>query len=76
MFTIASQSFANGIWTITPEEPATLPLALVGLGTLAVYAALMGWRPRRTAAIADPTANDECRQTHRECESTNTERAA
>jgi hypothetical protein len=42
MLTFASQTFANGIWTITPEEPATLPLVLVGLGTLAAYAAFAG----------------------------------
>jgi hypothetical protein len=52
MLTFASQTFANGIWTITPEEPATLPLLLVGLGTLAVYAAFAGWRPRRATAEA------------------------
>ena len=51
MLTFASQSFAGGIWTITPEEPATMPLLLVGLGTLAVYAVISGWRPRR-ATIA------------------------
>jgi hypothetical protein len=52
MMTFASQSFASGIWTITPEEPATLPLVLVGLGTLAVYAAFAGWRPRRATVEA------------------------
>ena len=62
MWTIASQSFANGIWTITPEEPATLPLALVGIGTLAVYAVFAGWRPRRAAIearIRQPEPNVE-----------------
>jgi len=48
MLTLASQTFANGTWTITPAEPATLQLALVGLGTLAGYAVLTGWRTRRT----------------------------
>ena len=47
MLIFASQTFANGVWTVTPEEPGALTLALVGLGTLACYAVFTGWRPTR-----------------------------
>jgi hypothetical protein len=53
MLIFASQTFANGIWNITPEEPATLTLALVGLGTLAFYAVITGWRPTRKTRTDD-----------------------
>jgi hypothetical protein len=76
MLTFASQAFANGTWTITPEEPATLQLALAGLGALAVYAALTGWRPRRTATIVNRTTVDERGQTSSEREGTTARRAA
>ena len=58
MFILASLAFPDSALTITPEEPATLQLAIVGLGTLAVYAVLTGWRPRKTMTVvaADPTA--------------------
>ena len=69
MLTFALQTFANGTWTITPKEPATLQLALVGLGTLAIYAVWTGWRPRRSAI-------DEREQTVVESESPATRRAA
>ncbi len=69
MLTIASQTFANGIWTITPDEPAALQLTLVGLGTMAIYAVWTGWRPRRTAM-------DECVPTVVESESTTARHAA
>jgi hypothetical protein len=49
MLVLATQTFVNGTWNITPEEPATLQLALIGVGTLAVYAVLTGWRPLRAA---------------------------
>jgi hypothetical protein len=69
MLTFASQTLANGTWTITPDEPATLQLALVGLGTLAIYAIWTDWRPRRTAM-------DELGRTDGESESTTTRHAA
>jgi hypothetical protein len=40
--------FADSIVTITPAEPATLQLALVGLVTLATYGVLSGWRFRKS----------------------------
>ncbi len=55
MLILASQTFANGVWNITPEEPGTLTLALVGLGTLAFYAVVTGWRPTRKT-LADNSA--------------------
>lgn len=57
MFILASQSFAGGVWTLTPEEPATLQLAVVGCAMLATYAVVTGWRPARktVAAQAQPT---------------------
>jgi hypothetical protein len=55
MLTIASLSYLDGTWFVTPEEPATLPLILVALGTLAAYAVLTGWRPQRAMAAARST---------------------
>ena len=52
MLTFASQTFANGAWTLTPTEPTTIQLAVVGFAMLATYAAVTGWRPnRRTVAL-------------------------
>ena len=59
MLIFASQTLAHGTWNITPEEPATLQLALVGLGTLAVYAVLTGWRPNRKSLASDSTSGTE-----------------
>lgn len=56
MLILASQTFADGTWNVTPEEPATLTLALVGLGTLAFYAVMTGWRPTRKT-LADVSAS-------------------
>lgn len=47
MLTLASQTFVDGVWTLTPEEPATLQLAVVGFAMLATYAVVTGWRPTR-----------------------------
>jgi hypothetical protein len=69
MLTVASQAISSGVGTITPDEPATLQLALVGLGMLAIYAAWTGWRPRRSAI-------DEREQTVADSESPTTRRAA
>jgi hypothetical protein len=59
MLIFASQTFANGAWNVTPEEPGTLTLALVGLGTLAFYAVMTGWRPTRKTQVAASTSNVE-----------------
>jgi hypothetical protein len=63
MLIFASQTFAHGAWTLTPKEPATLELALVGLGMLAIYAAVTDWRPGRTmvakSAVVDSEVNRE-----------------
>lgn len=48
MLTFASQTFAGGAWTLTPTEPTTLQLAVVGFAMLATYAAVTGWRPNRS----------------------------
>ena len=76
MLTFPSQTFANGTWTITPAEPATLQLALVGLGTLAVYAVLTGWRPGRTAAVTELDATTNLGQVASEAEGNAAKRAA
>ena len=76
MLTVASQTFANGTWTISPAEPTTLQLALVGLGTLAVYAVLTGWRPGRTAAVVDSAAGTELARFASEAGDITTRRAA
>jgi PEP-CTERM motif len=55
MWSLALQTLAASSVTLTPEEPATLELALVGVGTLAIYAILRGRRSRGTAA-AESTA--------------------
>jgi len=47
MTNLASLLLADGVVTITPAEPASLELALIGLGTLAAYAIFGGWRPKR-----------------------------
>jgi hypothetical protein len=60
MTNLASLLLADGIVTITPAEPATLELALVGLGTLATYAILSGWRSKRHT-IAVTAAKDHAR---------------
>jgi hypothetical protein len=62
MTNLASLLLADGIVTITPAEPASLELALVGLGTLATYAILSGWRPKRNT-IAITAANHEAHPT-------------
>ena len=59
MLTFAAQTIANSSTTLTPKEPATLTLALIGLGTLAIYAVFSHWRPRRaTAAVSAKTSAD------------------
>jgi hypothetical protein len=41
----------SGSATITPRDPSTLVLALIGAGTMGVY--LVGrWRPTRTEALS------------------------
>lgn len=52
MATLASQSFVNGVWTLTPAEPAALQLAVVGLAMVATYAVVTSWRPSRTTVAA------------------------
>jgi hypothetical protein len=53
MVTTATLTFAAHSITIAPEEPASLSMALVGLGTLVAFAALSGWRRgRRRAHVA------------------------
>lgn len=52
MLTFATTAFSDGTWTITPEEPASLSLALLGFGAIVVYAALSGWRSRPNATPA------------------------
>ena len=42
MLTFATTAFSDGTWTITPDEPTSLSLALVGFGAIVVYAALSG----------------------------------
>jgi hypothetical protein len=43
--------------SITPNEPSTLALAIVGIASLAVYAGVKGWRAsRRRAAAGSPAA--------------------
>jgi hypothetical protein len=51
MLTFASQTFANGAWTLTPTEPTTIQLAVVGFAMLATYAAVTGWRPNRGTSV-------------------------
>ena len=62
MLTFATQTFANGMWTLTPEEPATLELAVVGLGMLVTYAVVTGWRPARTTVAVKAKATGDVRQ--------------
>jgi hypothetical protein len=52
MLTFATTAFSDGTWTITPDEPASLSLALIGFGAMVLYAALSGWRSRFTATPA------------------------
>ena len=76
MLTFASQTFANGTWTLTPEEPTSLQLALVGFGALAIYAVMTGWRTRRTTALASVTTTDQREQGQSGSRSVSTRRAA
>ena len=76
MLTFASQTFANGAWTLTPEEPATLELALVGFGMLAIYAVVTGWRPGRTVVASSATVNAELHGESDGIDETTTRRAA
>lgn len=62
MFTLASQTFAGGVWTLTPQEPATLQLAVVGCAMLATYAVVTGWRPTRKTAAAQSQTTTEGQQ--------------
>lgn len=51
MVTTATLTFAAQSVTIAaPEEPASLSMALVGLGAIVAFAALSGWRFRRARA--------------------------
>ena len=52
MLTLATQTFVDGLWILTPEEPSSLALAVAGMGTLAVYAALTYRGVRRPAALS------------------------
>ena len=76
MLTFASQTFANGTWTLTPEEPTSLQLALVGFGALAIYAVMTGWRTRRTTAVASVPTTGQRAHEQGETESISTRRAA
>jgi hypothetical protein len=49
MFVFALQSLIAETPMFTPAEPSTLQLVLAGLITLAIYAVVTGWRPRRKA---------------------------
>jgi hypothetical protein len=65
MLTFAAQTFVDGAWTVTPEEPASLALALVGMGTVAVYGVLASRRRQAAAASATKSISgtDQTRQT-------------
>ena len=76
MLTFASQTFANGTWTLTPEEPTSLQLALVGFGALAVFAMMTGWRTRRTTAVASVHTTSQREPGQGGTESVSTRRAA
>jgi hypothetical protein len=53
MLTFATQTIANGTLTLTPEEPTSLQLALMGFAMLAIYAVFSGWRlQRKPAAVS------------------------
>lgn len=63
MLTIAAESFASGVLTITPEEPTTLQLISAGLGTVAIYALWTNWRPLRLRGQQlDQAGDDERRE--------------
>jgi hypothetical protein len=51
MLTFPPQSFANGVWTLTPAEPTSMQLALIGFGSLAIYAMAMHRSTRRATAM-------------------------
>lgn len=40
-----------GNMPVTPQDPSTLALAIVGIVTLAVYFAVSGWRKSRSEAV-------------------------
>lgn len=52
MFLFATQAFEDGLWTLAPEEPTSLSLAVVALGTVAIYTVLAGRSARRVAVSA------------------------
>jgi hypothetical protein len=62
MLTLATQELVNGVWTLTPAEPATLELAVVGFAMLATYAVVAGWRPTRNTVAAKAQSSIEGRQ--------------
>lgn len=57
MLTLATQTIANGTLTLTPEEPTSLQLALVGFATLAIYAVFSGWRLQRNQVAVGAEAH-------------------
>jgi hypothetical protein len=68
---------ANAI--VTPQEPTTLALALVGIGCVAIYLVATGWRlPRRNlTSVTDDTTLPSIRpRTTREAAETPTRGAA
>jgi hypothetical protein len=76
MLTFASQTFANGTWTLTPEEPTSLQLALLGFGALVIFAAMTGWRTRRTTAVASVDTTGQREQGQGGSKRVSTRRAA
>jgi len=61
MLILAKHWFFDGTWNVTPDEPSTISLALVGLAVIAVYAFVTGWRPTRRHLVEDmtvPVADD------------------
>ena len=62
MLTLATQELVNGVWTLTPAEPATLELAVVGFAMLATYAVVAGWRPARNTVAAKAQSSFEGQQ--------------
>lgn len=66
MLTFAAQTLVDGTWIITPEEPASLSLVLVAVGTLAVYGVLSSRRrqPAVTSATKTIPATRRSKSSH------------
>lgn len=76
MLTLATQTFVDGIWILSPEEPASLALALAGLGTIAIYAALTHRSLRRTAAPVSAKKLSPAKQSNKKARDNRRRRAA